>query len=43
MGETPTSKIIEFLRILSELALRSDYLDKYSKNDRLIDICMKEV
>lgn len=38
LGDTSTSTVVEFLRILSELALRASYIELYSKNNRLIQV-----
>ena len=40
MGEGTSQSIIEFLRILAELSLRALYIEKYSKEDRLIQIAV---
>ena len=38
MGDTNTSSLVEFLRFLSEMALRNKYIELYSKEERLIQL-----
>lgn len=38
MGDTTVNAIVEFLRFLSQMALRYDYINKYSHKERLIQI-----
>ena len=40
MGDTSSSVLVDFLRMLSELALRAKYLALFSKRERLIQIAV---
>ncbi len=41
-GDPTNEAVIQFLRVLTEMALRAVYLDKYSKEERLIQIGLTE-
>ena len=40
MGDGNTQSILEFLRVLAELSLRALFLDKYSKDEKLVQIAV---
>lgn len=41
-GDATNEAVLQFLRVITELALRSVYIDRYSKKERLIQIGLSD-